>query len=41
MTPASWQALEGLRDRSMRRWCVIPPIGHSFFICTLEEESVP
>ena len=39
MTPASRQTLEGLRDLSMLKWYVIPPIACTFYIYTLEEES--
>ena len=39
MTPAFRQALEGLRDLSMLKWHVIPPIAYIFYIYTLEEES--
>lgn len=41
MTPASRQTLEGLRDLSMLKWYVIPPIACTFCIYTQEEESAP
>ncbi len=36
MTPASQQALEGLRDLSMVKWYVIPLLAIVFYIYTLE-----
>ena len=36
MTPASRQALEGLRDLSMLKWYVIPLLAITFYIYTLE-----
>jgi hypothetical protein len=36
MTPASQQALEGLRDLSMIKWYVIPLLAIVFYIYTLE-----
>ncbi len=39
MTPASRQALEGLRDLPMLKWYGIPPIAYTFYIDTLIEES--
>jgi len=41
MTPASRQALEGLRDLSMLKGYVIPLIAYTLYIYTLEEESAP
>ncbi len=41
MTPASRQALEGLRDLTMLKWCVIPMIPDTFYIYTLEGEPAP
>jgi hypothetical protein len=41
MTPASRQALEGLRDLSMLKWYVIPLIAYTFYIYTLEKGSAP
>ena len=36
MTPASQQALAGLRDLSMLKWYVIPLLAYTFYIYTLE-----
>jgi len=36
MTPASRQALEGLRDLSTLKWYVIPLLAYTFYIYTLE-----
>jgi hypothetical protein len=36
MTPASRQALEGLRDLSMLEWYVIPLLAYTFYIYTSE-----
>ena len=41
MTPASQQALDGLRDLSTLKWYVIPLLAYTFYIYTLEMKKSP